>query len=148
MKVKDIMTKKIISVDPDCAIDKVARILTENRIHTVPVLDNKKLVGVVTQSDFFIKGSLSFHLPSYIGFIEKVGAPKSISDNKNEKIKQLLNIKAKDIMTEKVLTFLPQTDIAGAVKVFQETSINSFPVVDEEDKLVGIITLYDVLQLI
>jgi acetoin utilization protein AcuB len=47
------MTKKVITVTPDCPIEEAARILRSNRIGALPVLRENRLVGIITESDIF-----------------------------------------------------------------------------------------------
>ncbi len=148
MQVKDIMTKDVVSVSPETKIGEVAHILTEKRFHGLPVVENGKLLGIIVEDDFFVKDQSNFHLPSYINFIEKSGRANKSSEKQEEKIKELLNVRAKDIMTSECLSFSPQMEIKDILKVFKETRINTFPVIDERDNVVGIITLADVLSLI
>jgi CBS domain-containing protein len=148
MQVKDIMTKDVISVSPETKIGEVAHILTEKRFHGLPVVENGKLMGIIVEDDFFVKDQSNFHLPSYINFIEKSGRANKSSEKQEEKIKELLNVRAKDIMTSECLSFSPQMEIKDILRVFKETRINTFPVIDERDNIVGIITLADVLSLI
>lgn len=53
IKVKDIMTKDPITVPSDYTIEETAAVLLENNISGVPVMDKKKVVGVITQTDIF-----------------------------------------------------------------------------------------------
>lgn len=53
VKVKDIMSKKIISVSPDMLVEEAILIMRNNNISGLPVVDNGKLVGVITQADIF-----------------------------------------------------------------------------------------------
>lgn len=53
IKIKDIMTKDPITVPPDYTIEETAEVLLENNISGVPVVDKKKVVGVITQTDIF-----------------------------------------------------------------------------------------------
>ena len=49
-----IMTQNIITIRPDAPITEAARLMLENRVHCLPVMDNKKLVGIITESDLFL----------------------------------------------------------------------------------------------
>ncbi len=50
-KVRDIFAPEVISVEPDTPLDEVATLMAEKHIHTLPVLDNNSLVGVIGKSD-------------------------------------------------------------------------------------------------
>jgi CBS domain-containing protein len=52
VKVTEIMTKTLITVDPDTSLKEAARIMSTNKIRRLPVLKNNKLVGIVVASDF------------------------------------------------------------------------------------------------
>lgn len=53
IKVKEVMTKKVITVEEDCPIEDAARLMRENQIGGLPVLREAKLVGIITESDLF-----------------------------------------------------------------------------------------------
>ena len=56
MKIEEIMTGNVISVSPSTRVSEVARILGENRIGAVPVVDDAgKVVGIISESDLFLK---------------------------------------------------------------------------------------------
>jgi CBS domain-containing protein len=52
VKVTEIMTKTLITVDPDTSLKEAARVMSTNKIRRLPVLKNNKLVGIVVASDF------------------------------------------------------------------------------------------------
>jgi CBS domain-containing protein len=51
-KVVDVMTKDLITIDPDASLREAARVMSNNKIRRLPVLQNNKLVGIVVSSDF------------------------------------------------------------------------------------------------
>lgn len=53
LTVKDAMTKKIITIDANSLLEEAAVIMRQNRIGTLPVVENSKLVGIITESDIF-----------------------------------------------------------------------------------------------
>ncbi len=53
IKVGDVMTKKVITVDDDCPIEEAARLMRQNAIGGTPVLHEGELVGIITESDIF-----------------------------------------------------------------------------------------------
>jgi predicted transcriptional regulator len=64
MQVKDIMSKNVITTNPEARVSDVAKLLHQHKIHGIPVVDGKHLVGIITETDFFIKGEVEIHLPS------------------------------------------------------------------------------------
>jgi acetoin utilization protein AcuB len=51
--VERVMTRKVITICPDCTIEEAARIMADNKIGGLPVLDGDKLVGIITETDLF-----------------------------------------------------------------------------------------------
>ena len=147
MKISEVMTKEVIFVNPESKLDKVARLLTENRIHGMPVVAEGKVVGIVVEDDFFTKGSLSIHLPSYIDFLKKAQVEKTLDGSQKKDVSKLFDINVQDIMTADCLTISPEMNVMETVYLFKKTGHKTFPVVDGEKNLLGIITLADILQL-
>jgi CBS-domain-containing membrane protein len=150
MQVKDIMTREVISVAPSMKINEVAHVLTQYRIHGVPVVDEgKKLVGIVTETDFFVTDSPDLYLPSYINFMNATKMQGEIDPRQKERVETLMNASAKDIMTTECFTFSPEMDvIEQVIKVFQEKRLHTVPVVDQNGILDGIVTVADIIKLI
>ena len=53
LQVKDVMTKRVITVGEDCPLEEAARIMVDHKIGSLPVLRDKKLVGIITETDIF-----------------------------------------------------------------------------------------------
>ena len=85
MKIKKLMTKKVIFVNSNTSIGDAAELMEKHRIHGLPVVDDKKLVGIITETDFFVRDSANFHIPSYIDFIKNSKTKKYIKNNEQNK---------------------------------------------------------------
>lgn len=148
MKVKDIMTKDVVFVSPEISIASVAEILFKNRFHGVPVVDEGKIIGIITEDDFFTKDSRNLFLPSYINFLQETRIADALTKEKQDKLERLMESKARDIMSENCVTILEDMDIRDLLNFFRETKFTTLPVVNEKDALVGIVTLADILGLV
>lgn len=53
IKIKDVMTEKVITIEEDCPLEEAARIMADNKIGGLPVVRGKQLVGIITETDLF-----------------------------------------------------------------------------------------------
>lgn len=139
------MIKNVISVQPGDSVLEIADILFKNGFHGLPVLENGKVLGIITEDDFFLKNFDDLFLPSYIRFIKKNKIADNIPFDIKEKIQKLLNAKAMDIMTAECLTVPPEMDVDDFMNMIRTTKYTTFPVVDYGKKMIGIVTLSDIL---
>jgi acetoin utilization protein AcuB len=81
-KVKDAMTKNAITVSPDCLLEEAAVIMRENRIGTLPVVKENKIVGIITESDIFdaFIDLLGFKQEGTRITVESMDVPGALSD--------------------------------------------------------------------
>ncbi len=145
MKVKDIMTEKVIAVSPETSVKEIADILLKKKIGGVPVLDGEKLVGIVTEEDLIMK-NVKLHFPTYIQLLDAVIYLESLKKYEEE-LRKAVGATAQDVMTRDLVTISPEADIEEAATLMIERNISRLPVV-ENDKLVGIITRRDILKAI
>lgn len=145
MKVKDIMTEKVITVSPETSVKEIADILLKKKIGGVPVLDGEKLVGIVTEEDLIMK-NVKLHFPTYIQLLDAVIYLESLKKYEEE-LRKAVGATAQDVMTRDLVTISPEADIEEAATLMIERNISRLPVV-ENDKLVGIITRRDILKAI
>jgi acetoin utilization protein AcuB len=145
MKIKDIMTTDVISVSPEMSISKVADIIFANRFHGLPVAEKGRLVGIITEDDFFLKNYDAMYLPSHIKFVKENKLADNLPDDVKNKIEKLLEMKARDIMTTNCISAKADMDVSELMKTVKETKFTTFPVINEENDLIGIVTLSDIL---
>lgn len=148
MLVRDIMTKNVISVQPKTPITEVAEMMSAQRIHAVPVVDDGKIVGIISETDFFVKNASSIYLPSYIHFLKENRTYESLARDKQDEVNELLNAKASDIMTKNCITILESMSVRDLLDFFRTTNFISLPVIDEKEKMVGIVSVSDIIGLL
>lgn len=148
MTIEEIMITDVVSVDENMPITQVAEIVSKKRIHGVPVVNKEgKVVGIITETDFFKKDSSNMlYIPQMIEFV-KSGKMKD-ADEKDETIAALVQGKAKDIMTKDCITIRPETSIEELILLVKSNGFNTFPVVNENGILLGIITVFDMIKMI
>jgi len=130
MRIRDVMTRNPITVDSETLVLDAQRMMKENNIRRIPVVDKGKLVGIVTKHDLLEASpspatSLSVFELNYL----------------------LAKMKVKEIMKKNPLTLGPDTPFEEALRLGQEKKIGSFPVV-ENGKLVGITTESDIIRFV
>lgn len=149
MDVTLLMTKEVVSAKPEDDIISLARLMREKRIHAMPVLDeNKKVLGIITESDFFTKESSNLtHLPTFIDFIQAGKLREEKMEEGAEKA--VINARAKDIMTAPCNVLAQDANAEEFIKIVKDTGIISVPIVNNtsDNQLVGILTVADLIKI-
>ena len=145
MKAKEIMSKEVITVFPENSVEELAKILTDNNISGVPVVDKEnKVVGIVTEKDLLYKGTE----PRFPAVAEILGAHVFLGSVKkyNTQLKKVLATSVAELMTQDVITANEDDDIKIIVDLMIKNNINRLPVLDPENKLCGIISRTDIVK--
>ena len=144
LKVKDIMTKEVITVSPETEIVQATKLLLENRINGVPVMDGTgKLVGILCQSDL-IAQQKKLPIPSFFTLLN--GLIPLISKKQLEKqVQKIAAITVAQAMTPNPVTVQPDIDIEEVAALMVDRNFHTIPVVDEGE-LVGIVGKEDMLR--
>jgi len=131
--VGEIMTKPVITVAPNDTMDKIQAIFRKNNIHHLPVVDEKRVVGMISNTDYMrlLHGFTLFKT-------EK-------SEAYNDAI--LRSLLASEVMTRQVAVLNPGDSLEMAAGYFRENLFHALPIVDAKtQKLVGILTTYDMIS--
>lgn len=146
MKVRDVMTRQVVTLSPEESIEQAARKLRENRISGAPVVEGERVVGIVSEADLMrlFEGEMSINLvlPSPLEIIE---LPIKMHRQLKEAAKRLAARRVADIMTRGVITIDEEASIEEAARIMAKHGINRLPVL-KEGKLVGIVTRADVIK--
>jgi len=117
-KVETIMIKNLITLGPESTVAHAVEIFKSKRIHHIPVVDEGRLVGLITTHDLWNK----FVAPDAFG-----------------------TTVIKDIMSKKLVKLEPEDKVGTAAELFLDNRFHALPVV-KDDMLVGMVTTFDVLR--
>ena len=145
-KVSEIMDTSLVSVTPEDDIKSVLEALREHDLPGVPVVDGDgSLVGIITESDLVISDDENdFHLPHYVNIMGGIVFLESMK-HFEERARKAFAAQAADLMTADPLTVGPDDDVSEAGRLISTHHHNRLPVVDDDGKLVGVVTRVDVL---
>lgn len=146
----NIVARKPKSASPQTPVQDVIMTMTCNHIDMVPVLDNDDLVGIITTTDLI---KLFFRLDKVIHELcpelKKVATPVDMASESSAKTKILSSWVfrvVQEIMTEQVISLEPQDNLARAIGVIQDEEIRHIPIMDEQEKFVGLVSDRDILR--
>lgn len=121
MKVKECMCNEVFSCTPSTTVYDAAKLMQTNHIGCIPVCDNENcMVGVITDRDLVLR---------------------CIADDKNAK-----DTPVSDIMTTNVWTCKPDDEMTNAQSKMGSEQIRRLPVVDNQGKVIGMLTLGDLAK--
>ena len=120
MKVRDLMHKGIELASPDTPVATLAKTMREKDVGAIPIGSNGQLLGMVTDRDITIR---------------------AVANGKD-----IAGLTAKDVMTKGVVCCHDSDSVKNAVHTMEEKKIRRLPVVDENSKLVGMLSLGDISQ--
>lgn len=140
---KDIMTTECITLTPDTDITAAARILLENKINGVPVVEDGKVVGVLCQADL-VAQQKRVTLPSFFTLLDGV-FPISSHEDLEKELTKITALTVADAMTPAPTFIHPDTGIDDIATMMANEKLYTLPVIDN-DVLVGVVGKEDVLK--
>jgi len=146
LKVREIMTTAVITVNPDTTVGELADILAKNKISGVPVVDGEgRVLGMVSEADIILQDA-DLHFPYYIQFLESVIYLQSVHKFE-ERFRKQIGSKVSEIMTEEVVSATPEATVREVATLMADRNVNRLPVT-ENGRLVGIVTRGDIVRAI
>ena len=130
MLVEDVMSRSVVTLTPTQTLRDAINLLQSHRIRHLPVVDESKVVGIVTDRD--VKRAT----PSVVSGVAR-----------DEYDRVLATIKVAQFMTREPLTVTPKSGLKAAVEIFIERKVGALPVV-EDGHVVGILTEIDILRVV
>ena len=149
LKVKDIMTRQVLTVGPNTPVKDAAALLAEKAISGLPVVDGDKMVGIFSESDILRSIKMTrkdLHLvypsvsPLVVAFQEEVTQREIL-----EAYQEAGRMPVKEVMTKQVVTVDPEMAVNDAIRKMMDHRINRLPVLDK-GVLVGIVTRGDIIK--
>jgi CBS domain-containing protein len=118
MQVKDVMHRGAAFIDPDAPISDVATKMQKEDIGALPVGENDRLIGMVTDRDIVVRGLTGKADP--------------------------LQLTARDVMSEPIVYCHAEEEVDDVVRIMERKEIRRLPVIDEHHRMVGMLSLGDV----
>ncbi len=136
--VSAVMTSNVISVAPDAVLHEASRLLGEHRISGLPVIDKENhVVGLISEADVLAMTGVKKEHTFKDVIHHLLGEPVP---------RQRHGTKVQDFMTSPAIVVKPDTDIRQAARILDEKRIKRLPVVDDENRLVGIVSRADIVR--
>ncbi len=143
-QVKEIMTTEVITVSTGDSVELCAKLMQENNISGLPVLNESgRVAGIVTEGDLIRRAS-RVKAPGYLeilGGLIYLGSPKKFV----EELQRAMSLEAGQLMSKDLVTIAPEDTVEQAATLMVDKKISRLPVLDEGGKLVGIISRRDIM---
>lgn len=117
MLVKEAMTQHAEWIDPDISIKEAARIMRERNVGCLPVGENDRLIGMITDRDIVCRG---------------------VAEGSD-----CTTAKSRDVMSKGITWCFDDQDLADAARLMEEKQIHHLPVLSREKRMVGILSMSD-----
>ncbi len=118
MKVKDAMHKGVVWVGPETPILELARMMRDNDIGAIPIGENDRLIGMVTDRDIVCRA------------VANGGSLKKLT--------------ARDVMTPKIIYCRDSEELDDAAEIMEDKKVRRLPVIDQNKRMVGMLSLGDI----
>ena len=142
MNASDIMTSPVISAGPGTPIAKIAALLLSKHISAVPILEEGRLVGIVSEGDLLHRHEIGTDRHARAGswWLRLFSDDRSAADYVKSHARE-----ARDVMTRDVLSVEPETPIAKIADLLESRGVKRVPVL-RGGKLVGIVSRANLVQ--
>ena len=136
--VRDIMRRDVPLASPATPVGELARLMADNGVPGIPVVDERRLVGIVTEGDL-IQREADVDIPSVATIFDAViiadaGTPFE------EELRHVLATTAADLMSSPVFSIRDVATLSELATLMTQEQINPVPVVDESRQIVGLAT--------
>jgi CBS domain-containing protein len=138
--VGDVMTRDVVTVQPDTPMRELVADLVQRNFGAVPVIDaDRRVVGIVTNGDLVHRGGL----PIRLDLLRSFDTPAL-----HAQLSQLASVhhRVQEIMTSPVVTVGPAMDVRHAAALMLQRKLKRLPVVDATGRLVGMVSRVDLLH--
>ena len=143
-RVGQIMSSNVIKIYADTPVSAIARLMSENDVSGLPVVDeDDQVLGVVTELDLIVRNT-RFKMPAYFVILDSIiylERPKHFQ----ERLEHVLGITAQEIMSKPAVTITPEATIEELAEIMVEQRINPVPVI-KDNRLTGIVSRSDIIR--
>ncbi|MFO7877781.1 MAG: CBS domain-containing protein [Desulfovermiculus sp.] len=144
MKISEIMSTDVITVQPDTNISQAASLLLDNHINGLPVVDaDNNLVGIICQSDLIVQQK-KLPLPTVFTLLDGL-IPLSSMSHLEKEVQKMAATTVEQAMSPDPTAVSPDTELEDVADLMVKKNFHTIPVV-KNGKLMGVVGKEDVLK--
>jgi CBS domain-containing protein len=139
LTVADVMTRQVVSVRPDTPVAEIVALLIDRALRSAPVVDaENRVIGIITDGDLLTRGAteLPLALQRELSLAERAATIETLAAHPHT---------AADLMTPNPVTLRETTPLTEAAAVMADRGLKRIPVVDAQQRLVGMVSRSDLL---
>ncbi|HXF72564.1 MAG TPA: CBS domain-containing protein [Actinomycetota bacterium] len=141
-KVRDVMTRDVATASPETPFKDLVRLMHDRGVSGLPIVEEGRVVGIVTEADLLGAERSAIEPRRRRRFLEWF-----IDRRLLERVERAAeDLRARDLMTREVVTVQPDDPVRLAIRTLLDAGVKRLPVVDEEGRLVGIVSRGDLLR--
>ncbi len=141
-----IMRTNIPQVSPDDSIGTAARLLVKYQVPGVPVVENGKIIGIVTESDIITREA-DVDVPTPVPFLDAIFMADA-GPEFDEEMRKVLAVNARQLMTSPVLSVRSSATLTEVATLMIDRRVNPVPVVNDDLEIIGLVSRADVVRVI
>lgn len=144
--VTQIMRTDVPVISPTTTIGETARILVEYQVPGVAVVENNKVIGLVTEADLIAREA-DVDVPTPVPFLDAIFMADGGSDFEDE-LRKVTAVNARQLMTSPVISIRSIATLTEVATLMVDRRINPVPVLDENLNIVGLVSRSDLVRII
>lgn len=144
LHVQDVMSRDVVWVPPHLGVKDLLRLMSDRHIGGVPVVDDGRVIGVVSESDLIFREA-RVHPPRLVSVLDAILPVEGIG-RLEEELRRAVGVTARDLMSHPAITIAPGASLEDAATRMVEEDIDRMPVVDPDGRLVGMLTRHDIVR--
>ncbi len=141
-----IMRTNIPQVSPDDSIGTAARLLVKYQVPGVPVVENGKIIGIVTESDIITREA-DVDVPTPVPFLDAIFMADA-GPEFDEEMRKVLAVNARQLMTSPVLSVRSSATLTEVATLMIDRRVNPVPVVNDDLEIIGLVSRADLVRVI
>lgn len=141
---RDIMTPDPVTVRRALSVTDAARLMVERRVGALPVVEDDKLVGIVTEGDLIMQ-DVKIEFPTYIHLLDGFIMYPPATARFESELRKAVGATVADVMTSEPVVVQATTSVEDVATLMVDRDVSRLPVLDGE-KVVGIVSKSDIVR--
>jgi len=145
VKVRELMTTDVTTAGPDTPVHQIARAMSERGISGVPVIEDGRLAGIVTELELVVRAT-RLEPPAFLPVLD-ARIPLETPSHYQHYLQHMTGTLARDVMVAVTATVAPDDDVETLAELMVKRRVNPVPVV-ENGVLAGIVSRADIVKML